>query len=93
MTTVGTKELKNRLSTYLTLVRAGETVEVTDRGKVIAHILPATTPREAETARLLANLARKGGIRFGSGELTPRRRTPAMTPGKSIAEMISEDRR
>ena len=33
MKTVGSRELKNRLGRYLGLVRRGETIIVTDRGK------------------------------------------------------------
>jgi len=42
MVTVG--ELKNKLSAYLRLVRAGETVLVTDRGEVIAELHQPTAP-------------------------------------------------
>jgi len=38
---VGTKELKNRLSYYLRRVRNGESVEVTDRGTVVAELRAA----------------------------------------------------
>ena len=38
MRAVGVRELKNRLSEYLRLVRAGERVLVTDRGQVIAEL-------------------------------------------------------
>jgi prevent-host-death family protein len=31
MVTVASKELKNRLGKYLRLVRAGETIQITDR--------------------------------------------------------------
>ena len=47
---VGTKELKNRLSHYLRLVREGEHVLVTDHGIVVAEIRvarPATSRDEA----------------------------------------------
>lgn len=38
MKTVGVRELKNRLSEYLRLVRRGERVLVTDRGEVVAEL-------------------------------------------------------
>ncbi len=38
---VGVRQLKARLSEYLRLVRAGETVLVTDRDEVIAELRPA----------------------------------------------------
>ncbi len=58
---VGIKELKNRLSEYVRLASAGETVLVTDRDRVVAEIVPPRYGR-AETladARL-AEAVRKG---------------------------------
>jgi prevent-host-death family protein len=43
--TVGLRELSQRTARVLALVRAGETVEVTDRGKTIARIVPAADDR------------------------------------------------
>ncbi|MCC7462829.1 MAG: type II toxin-antitoxin system Phd/YefM family antitoxin [Gammaproteobacteria bacterium] len=40
MKTVGVRDLKNRLSEYLRHVRLGERVLVTDRGEVVAELLP-----------------------------------------------------
>jgi len=40
MQTVGVRELKNRLSEYLRRVRLGERVLVTDRGEIVAELLP-----------------------------------------------------
>jgi prevent-host-death family protein len=41
MRTVGLKTLKNKLSEYVRLAAAGETVVVTDRNRVVAEIVPA----------------------------------------------------
>jgi antitoxin (DNA-binding transcriptional repressor) of toxin-antitoxin stability system len=41
MKAVGVKQLKARLSEYLRLVRAGETVLITDREEVVAELRPA----------------------------------------------------
>jgi prevent-host-death family protein len=43
--TVGMRELSQRTAKVLALVRAGETVEVTDRGKTVARIVPAVDTR------------------------------------------------
>jgi prevent-host-death family protein len=43
MRTVGLKILKNKLSEYIRLVAAGETIVVTDRNRVIAQIVPPRT--------------------------------------------------
>ena len=50
MKAIGVKKLKAHLSEYLRLVRAGETVLVTDRDEVIAELRPAThQPPPADT--------------------------------------------
>lgn len=38
--TVGIRELKNRLSEYIRQARSGEGVLVTDRGQVVAELMP-----------------------------------------------------
>jgi prevent-host-death family protein len=38
---VGVRDLKARLSEYLTRVERGETVNVTSRGRLVARIVPA----------------------------------------------------
>ena len=40
MKTVGLRELKNRLAEYVRHVRSGEGVLVTDRGEVVAELVP-----------------------------------------------------
>ncbi len=63
MRCVGVKVLKNKLSEYLRLVAAGETVLVTDRERVIAELTP---PREGRgplaSDAVLADAVRRGWI-------------------------------
>ncbi|MBA2426827.1 MAG: type II toxin-antitoxin system prevent-host-death family antitoxin [Actinobacteria bacterium] len=40
MRSIGIRELRQRASEYLRLVESGETVEVTDRGRPIAMLVP-----------------------------------------------------
>jgi prevent-host-death family protein len=40
MKSVGLRELKNRLSEFVREVRSGEDVLVTDRGEVVAELIP-----------------------------------------------------
>jgi prevent-host-death family protein len=64
MKTAGIKQLKARLSEYLRLVRAGETILVTDRNEVIAELRPAgprPAPRE-DLDDLLGGLAEAGEL-------------------------------
>jgi len=45
MKTVGIKTLKNKLSEYIRLVKAGEVIAITDRGQVVAEL---RAPRNVE---------------------------------------------
>lgn len=46
-TSVNVHELKSRLSHYLRLAKAGEPVEITERGVPIGRIVPMTTAIDA----------------------------------------------
>ena len=66
MVTVGIRELKNRLSEFVRLVRDGEVVQVTDRGTVVAEIRPPGQPADASRyPKGLLELARQGKITLG----------------------------
>lgn len=43
MTSVGVRELRQRASELLRLVERGETVEITDRGRLVALLAPLPT--------------------------------------------------
>ena len=92
MKTVGSRELKNRLGRYLKMVGKGETFIVTDRGKPVARILPAS-PRAEEAPDLeeiLQQLEAEGHLRRGTGRF--RRFKPVRIKGKPLSRMILEDR-
>jgi len=58
---VGLKVLKNKLSEYVRLAAAGETVLVTDRDRVVAELVPPRTDRSPLLAdATLADAVRKG---------------------------------
>lgn len=48
MDRIGIRELRQNASRYLARVKAGETVEVTDRGELVALLVP---PQRSRTAR------------------------------------------
>jgi prevent-host-death family protein len=96
MRSVGVRDLKNRLSEYLRRVRMGESVLVTDRGEVVAELLP---PGQGQTdpsapAGLLA-LAKRGLVSLGTPG-TPGRPElyPALprTRRRSAAQLLDEER-
>jgi antitoxin (DNA-binding transcriptional repressor) of toxin-antitoxin stability system len=64
MKAVGVRELKNRLSEYLRLVRNGEEILVTDRGEVVAE-LRQPSPRVALPYPPLLEAVRQGRARVG----------------------------
>lgn len=51
MTTVGVRELRQRASELLRRVEAGETIEVTDRGRPIAVLAPLPEAEPLERLR------------------------------------------
>ncbi|MCG8408167.1 MAG: type II toxin-antitoxin system Phd/YefM family antitoxin, partial [Phycisphaerales bacterium] len=75
MRAVGIKALKNRLSEYVRLVKAGETVLVTERDQVVAELVPPRVERSPMLAdTLLSNAVREGWITpplGAQGELPP----------------------
>jgi prevent-host-death family protein len=67
MKTVGLRELKNRLSEYVREVRAGESVLVTDRGEVVAELLPPGQGIAASgVPSAIVALARRGLVMLGA---------------------------
>jgi antitoxin (DNA-binding transcriptional repressor) of toxin-antitoxin stability system len=87
MRSVGLKVLKNRLSEYVRLAAAGETVLVTDRERVVAEIVPPQKRGLAEDEFLAK------GVR--EGWLTPARIVdgsppPAGKPVMDFEELMQE---
>lgn len=69
-TTVGTRELKTRLGTYLRQVRAGATLVVTDRGRPIAELRPLEMPEDG-LSYALDDLTARGVLGGTLGERLP----------------------
>ena len=66
MKTVGLRELKNRLAEYVRAVRSGEGVLVTDRGEVVAELVPPTATTESGAPSGLVALAKTGRLTLGA---------------------------
>ncbi len=92
MITAGVKELKNNLSRYLTRVKSGEDVLITDRGKTFARIVKEDPPHKSIRVAL-APLITRGLIKLPSREINKRNLSPIQVPGKPVSEMVLEDRR
>ena len=94
MKSVGLRELKNRLSAYVREVRSGEGVLVTDRGEVVAELIPpgqGSDERGAPSA--LAALARRGQLTLGAPKKTgvyPK--LPRLLKRHQATELLNEER-
>jgi prevent-host-death family protein len=86
MRTVGLKTLKNKLSEYVRLAAAGETIVVTDRNRVVAEIVP---PQQHRKESVLERGVREGWIRPATSTDTgPLPRKPIK--GLSIEQLMTE---
>ena len=93
MRSVGLKILKNKLSEYVRLAAAGETVLVTDRDRIIAEIVAPRTERSSLVADArLAEAVRQGWLTppvFVSGEPPPRL---PVAPTQALLDELARDR-
>ena len=92
--TVGTRELKNRLSHYLRRVReGGESIYVTDHGRVIAELRPVPKARKRRTQRqILDDLVASGDVSGGRGRFKTVEPIKLRNKKISIAQIVSEGR-
>ncbi len=86
--TVGTRELRNKLSAYLRRVKAGQTIIITERGKAIGQILPIEATLEERMKALRAS----GFLEWSGRKLEPRRATIPHRGSKPVSEIVSEGR-
>lgn len=90
MTSVGARELKNRLGRYLRQVQAGETILVTERGRPVAELRPLA-PAALDLDARLQELAAQGFLRLPTRR--PSLRISKVTvPGPPLSQTILEDR-
>jgi prevent-host-death family protein len=85
MERIGVRELRQHATRYLGRVKAGETVEVTERGQLVALLVPPA-PGTTERERLIA-----------MGQLVPAtrpfqvpRRAPAPAEGPTTATVLND---
>ena len=93
MTITSISELKARLSAFLDIVRQGDEVLVTDRGRVIARLAPVTGDLLGESRREL--LVRTGRVRPPTAKLPKafwKAKRPADAKGRSLAALLDERR-
>lgn len=90
--TIGIRELRQHASRYLQLVRGGQRVAVTDRGTLVAYLVPA-----GESASILDRLAAAGEYQPPAGRLVDLAEPPEAPAGArpltdALAEIRGEER-
>ncbi len=95
MRAVGLKVLKNKLSEYVRMAEAGETVLITDREHVVAELVPPRADRAVRVGdAVLADLVRRGLMtppQHAPQALGPLPAgTPALSPGRLAADLEAD---
>jgi prevent-host-death family protein len=85
---VGVRELKNQLSSYLDRVKAGEEITVTEHGRPIARLTAPSPDIDRRAALIEAGIVRPAQ--------DGRRRLPSrhvkLMPGESIEALVTQQR-
>jgi len=83
---VGVRELKNSLSSYLAKVKEGEEVVVTDRGTPVARLVPIDDSTDRLAKLVAAGLA--------TPPRRPRRRKlpPPIKVDGTVSDLVAEER-
>jgi len=89
MPSVGIRELRDKLSLYLTQVKEGKQFKITNRGEVIALLIPM---KQKKVNKELLSLVEEGSAAWTGGKPTGASR-PVKGRGQPLSELIVEDRR
>ena len=87
-TTVNVRELKSKLSYYLRLTKAGEFVEITERGTPIGRIVPTTAPIQDR----MEAMAQSGLLLWNRRKLKPMAPAARVKGKRTVAGLLVEDR-
>lgn len=91
MDRIGVRELRQHASRYLRRVRAGEVIEVTDRGTPVARLVPV--PAGSHWEQLLATGQVLPPERAGNlADVEPAPAAAGERPASEILEELREDR-
>jgi prevent-host-death family protein len=88
MKTVGLKVLKNKLSEYVRIAASGETVQVTDRGRVVVEMsAPQSAGKHSKKESVIERGIREGWI---TPAKNPRSGPPPSKPIMTLDELMIE---
>lgn len=86
MVSIGIRELRQHASRYVRMAKAGRRVAVTERGSLVAYLVPAEEP-----ASLLARLEAAGEYVPPVGSVLDLLPPPPVPPGKRpLSEVVQE---
>ena len=86
MISVGVKELKAKLSSYIAQAREGQEIIITDHGKDVALILPLSRER-----RKVTSLLAEGKAKWSGGK--PKGMKGIKIKGRPLSNTVINDRR
>jgi prevent-host-death family protein len=92
MTRIGVRELRQNASAVLRRVLAGESIEITQRGRPVAMIVPLPEPSDVIERLVVEGRARpaKGNLSDLPPPLKPR--PGSMLPSEVLAELRADER-
>lgn len=89
MQSVGIKILKNKLSEYVRAAAAGETVLVTDRGQIVAELVPPRVREGASPAeQRVGELIRQRLL--APAKILPKARLPRRKPVAELGAVLRD---
>lgn len=88
------REMKNRLSKYLRLVRAGKEIVITDRGRPVAQLTLVKPAAEETEAEVIERIKALPWVRPGNGNKVKGSRKGIALRGKgpTAAEIVLQNR-
>jgi prevent-host-death family protein len=89
MSSVGIRELRQRASELIRRVEAGETIEITDRGRPVARLTPLPTGSMLEQLRASGDLVPATSNEFPKPLPLP----PGAEPPSKVLERLRRDER
>lgn len=90
MTRIGVRELNQQTSRYIAQVKDGETIEVTEHGRLVALLVPV--PRTGTAVDDLVEQGRVTPPSTPQPAFPARRRPPGRSAGAELAAMRDDER-
>ncbi len=90
---VGVRELRQNLSVYLRRVAQGETLDVTEHGRLVARLAPAPAPEMSILDRLIAEGRATPASRSMATLPEPRKPKPGAQSLSETIRLMREDER